>query len=251
MLSEFVNKLVSILPAITWDLGISIASSAGGYAIRFVQEKIKVYRKDRPIEKVWRFLQDPTHIFLTLANVGKVGASGGYGDLLAMSYVYTLAEHHFSSAKLAIHTDHSSLSGVCGENLIVIGGGKYNTVYRKLIEDLHVPLHFFDTDTESFKDIRNRERAIVFSPEYGQNGKIVHDIGLAVIAKNPKNENKKIIIVAGAHTYGTAAAMKFLIDNVKLKEITRLLNKNVEIIIRCEIERHDITTVECILTKEF
>jgi hypothetical protein len=230
-----------------WSAVLSaVVAGALGYAAKYARDRLTtVLVRDRILRRAWGFLQRPTHLFLPIANVSRVGAAGGYGDLLAMSRVVTLTNMYFPPGnQLTIHTNQTVFEQVQDQNLVILGAGKYNRVYREMIERLNPPLHFFDTATESFQEIRNRDRSIVYSPAYDENGSVVYDIGLIVLARNPLNHNCKVLIAAGSHTYGSAAAIEFLADPKNLREIRANLTQNFLLVVGAAISAHAASRIE-------
>jgi hypothetical protein len=234
----------------SFDFGSELLSAALGALVGYVSKygfdkARQMLVRDRLMIKAWHFLQEPTQILVPLVDATDVGAAGGFGDLLAMADVVTLAKTYFPSAmSLAVQAVQSdSEEYYLEDNLVVIGGGKYNGVYRDLIGKLAVPLHSFDTAMESLKEMRNKERSIAYSPEYDADGRVTHDVGLLVRARNPYESSKWVVLAAGCHTYGTAAAMQYLTNVETLQDISRHLNHNLEIIVRARIENHAISDI--------
>ena len=53
-----------------------------------------------------------------------------------------------------------------------------------------------------------------YTPEY-DNNKIIEDYGLVVRIRNPYNLGKTIVLLSGTHTYGTTAAAKFFVTELR------------------------------------
>jgi hypothetical protein len=217
-----------------------------GYGLKFVFDKAtQVFIRNRLLKRAWQFLKEPTTIIVPLFDTTDVGASGGFGDLLAMADFVTLAKTYFSSEmSITVQAAHTTEPCCLDRNLIVIGGGKHNAIYRDLIEKVAAPLHSFDTDTQSFQEIRNENCSILFSSEYDEHGQLTHDTGLFVRARNPYNSKKWVVIVAGSLTYGTAAAMQYATTAERVRDISKHLNQNTEVIVRARIDNQAITDVE-------
>jgi len=235
----------------TIDFGgqlISALIGAGvGYALKFGYDKsTQIFVKERSVRKVWSFLQEPTHIFIpVIDDVQKIGAVNGFGDLLALSIIVNIADRYFHAGKnLHIHTQYEDAKRIKEDNIIVLGGGNTNPLYREYIDIIPVPLHFFDTATESFEDIRNKERSVVYKPEYDDTGNLKRDIGLVVRTKNPANKSKVVILAAGSFTYGTAAAIQYLTTDYHVKEISRYLDSNFELIVGTAVEKYSFSNIE-------
>jgi hypothetical protein len=226
---------------------LATASVGGvvGYLIRYVLDRsVKRFVTDRQTRNAWHFLQEPTHVFMPLANTIEAGTVAVYEDFLAAALIVTLAERSFASARnVRIHTNEADFARVLGEHLIIIGGGHFNPVYRKAIERLEVPLHFFDTEADNFVEIRNKDRSSVYKPA-GDNNKLVYDVGFAVRARNPWNRERSIIIVAGSYGYGTVAAMRYITEPSTLGDLRKYLDRNCEIIVKAAISEGEIVSIE-------
>ena len=235
----------------TSEIGSAVLSAivAGmlGYAAKYTRDRLSATLvRDRLLRRAWGFIQQPTHLFLPLANVSGLGAAGGYGDLLGMARVLTLVNAYFPPGnQLTVHTDQDSFEQVKGDNIIALGAGRYNRVYRALVEQLNPPLHFFDTETESHREIRTRDRSIVYSPTYAEDGTLVYDIGLLISARSPFNQDRRVLISAGSHTYGSAAAVQFLTEKANLKDIkANLTGSNFLLVVGATISNHTVSRIE-------
>jgi hypothetical protein len=226
------------------DLISGIIGTGAGLAVKYSFNRTQeVFVKARLVKLAWSFLLEKTHVFVPISEVPN-GAAGGYGDLLALSRLLTLADTYFKNNQLRVHTDSREFNTSKMDNLVVIGGGKYNPVFRELVGELNIPLHFFDTATASFREIRNQGRSIVYSPEYSDSGVLTKDIGLAVHARNPNSDNRTIVIVAGSHTYGSVAAMEYLAHQHPLREIKRFLGHNVEVVVSGDVASNNISNIK-------
>lgn len=199
---------------------INLIAAGLGYFGRYAMERaFGRFVKDRRVREFWSFLGQPCHVFLPIIRENEVGAAGGFGDLLATSRLIGIANTYYPPAdKLVIHTRQSAYASCQDDNLVVIGGGKYNSIYRDLIDRIDPPLHFFDTATESFQEVRNRESTIIYSPEYAPDGSLVFDIGILVFSASPFVAGRKVLIAAGSHTYGSAIAVQYLSELEGLRD---------------------------------
>lgn len=223
----------------------ALFSGLVGYSVKWALDRgIQVFVKQRSLRRAWDFLSEPTHVFLPLANITSVGASGGYGDLLALSRVITMANAHFAPASnLFIHPDQSEFKSVRQENIVIIGGGKHNAVFREMIDAINPPLHFFDTDKESFVEIRNHDRSIIYAPVYDAAGLVATDLGMLIRARNPFNNRKYALIAAGSHTYGSVAAIDYFLHASYIREISKHLSQNIEVIVRASVNQHSVSHI--------
>lgn len=232
------------LPILTWISDIFkniVTEKVSGQIIKKTREK---FSKTLFLEKAWGFLAESTHVFLSLKTENENRIVGGYGDILALADITLLANNLFQMGNINVHTNPEAFRHVCRENIIILGGGKYNPIFLKIIDEMNVPLHFFDTPEQSFYEIRDKEKTRRLKPAYDQKGNVTEDVGLLVRAKNCFNEDKKIIIAAGCHTYGTSAAIRYFTNSANAKKIMKKeLNNDFELIVRCEVREHSIIDI--------
>jgi hypothetical protein len=225
-------------PLVTGPLSLA----AGWFAQRL---KVK-YIDRRTLRGVFSFSAEDTHVFLPLRSGKKnSGVASGYGDLLALSEFMIVTEALYNTrAQVYVHPSQSDFSSYSQENVVIIGGGKYNLAYLHFIEKLNPPLHFWDTETMSNDNIRNRQSTNIFCPKRDAAGNVVYDIGLVLRAPNPYNENKTILIAAGSHSYGSAAAMRYLCDPRNGSEIISRHRKRAHFVVGCDVSNHTLGQVK-------
>jgi len=214
-----------------------------GVALGLGHQRVSTHLRNRLLKKVLPFITEPVHVFLPIETTPGAGSGySGYGDLLALSLLMN-AIHKLSGSTTSVifHGSQAEFETVQSENIVVIGGGKYNAVFRQVIEKLVVPLHFFDTPTDNFAEIRNAEGTVRFSPSYASDKSVTEDLGLLVRARNPWAIDKWVVIAAGSHAYGSAAAMDFLLSSTGLGELRRHLDVNCEAIVRTSVRNHLIS----------
>ena len=234
-------------------LVIGVVGTLFGTLLTRVFDGYRARTRDRIREQLWGFLREEVHVFLPIGRIaeGAQDASAGYGDLLGVARIVSMAGEHFG-IEPRLHPAQVGLGPEREENLIVLGGGKYNPIYRELVAKLQPPLHFFDTATDSFESIRNEHHSIVYSPVYGKDGNLEEDVGFAVRAKNPFNPRKWVVIAAGGRSFGTAAAVKYLTDSDMLKKQAMDLDKNLEIVVGGTVVGASIVNVKQLyLSQEF
>lgn len=198
----------------------------------------------RSIRSVWSFLEKDTHVFVPLLRPLNQGAAIGYGDLLALSAINELRSQHFPGAgPLQLHTALSDYESVANGNVIVLGGGRHNSVYRSLVAELQVPLHFFDTETESFVEIRNENRSVVFSPTYDTSHAVSEDVGFVVLAGNARNQASTVLLAAGSHSFGTAAAIRYIVSLEGVRALRSARGSRRELVVRCAVRNGSITSI--------
>ncbi len=200
---------------------------------------------NRAARRTWGFLEEPTHVFVPLIRPDAQGPAAGFGDLLALSSMVEVANRHLSrSSGLKIHGRQEDFEAVKSEHLVVIGGGRHNVVYRHLIDKLQPPLHFFDTAEESFTDVRDADSSVVYSPKYDADGVVAVDKGILVRAPNPYAPAKRVIIAAGSHTYGSAAAIAYLASKEGMKLYAAHEAVACEVVVEATVDHRSLQAVQ-------
>jgi len=198
----------------------------------------------RALRTVWSFLSEDTHVFVSLLRPLKEGAAIGFGDLLSISTIAEIKNRHFSrGGGLHVHTVASEFEKVKAENLVILGGGRHNSIYRDLVESLRVPLHFFDTATQSFSEIRNTDRSIVYTPTYDDAHVVQKDTGILVRARNPLQSEKTVVIAAGSHSFGTGAAISYMASREGISDLRKHASSNCEAVVQCHVVNGTIVDV--------
>ena len=225
---------------------IHIVLVAGGtLSLEHIGKSAFASFKAKALRRVWSFLKEDTHLFVPLIRPLHEGAATGYGDLLAASMVIATRNKYFSeAATLITHTNVNDYDAVQAQNLVVLGGGRHNPIYRNLIEKLSAPLHFFDTPTQSFVDIRNADRSIAYTPTYDADSHVVRtDVGLLIHAKNPRAPDKTVVIAAGSHSFGTAAAIQYMSSTQGIADLQKFANDNCEVVVQCNVVNSSISNI--------
>lgn len=205
--------------------------------------KYKRWRSATLFRGAWAFLREPTTIIIPLVPASPVLGSAGVGDLLAMSIVVRLSETHFHDRKEAeIVKVVNGMFYDSPNHIVVIGGGAFNPVFRSLVDELRVPMHFFDTETESFEVIRTADWRVHYQPKRDANGNLLIDTGIAVRAR--RKNGRYVVIAAGSNTYGSEAAMKYLTTEDFLRALP--LGQNVEVVVEANVRDHTVYDVRAV-----
>lgn len=219
------------------------------YIIPFSYRRIRLSVTLPVIKRFWGFLQEPTHIFLSVTGQDNgFGTFGAYGDMLAAAKILVAANDYFgANQNITIHDKYDDYKSACKNNMIILGGGKYNLAYRDIIQQINPPLHYFDSDgTEAVADrkkIKNKQDSVVYAPEYDSENKLQSDLGLIIRAKNPHDKSKQVVIAAGSHTWGTLAAIDFLLDPGSVRIFKKHLDQNLELAIRAQVAGNVIKNI--------
>jgi hypothetical protein len=228
------------------ELLSAVLGTAVGYGIKYGYDEItRVWVKDRLMRKAWHFLQEgDTYILIPLFDADDIGTACAYGDMLAMSNVVTVANTYFEEAAPPVLRDAEDDFALLESNLVVIGGCRHNTVFRKLVDKLPVPIQCFCDPSEHASQMRHYDGSTVLSATFEDNGRLTHDIGILVRARNPYHPQKWVVLAAGLYTYGTAAAIEYLTSTASLQDVSRHLDQNFEVVLRARVHNHCISNIQ-------
>ena len=238
-------ELVGKIPEIVFGAVIStpIASGLTLAGLRFKHRVLDV----RSMRSVFGFIAEPTHVFLPLNSPFDGGAASGYGDLLALTELIAVSEKlHQRRSQISVHPGHPKFKPFAtlkSQHIISIGGYKHNGMYRELIDHLRPPFHFCHKDQRGSREIRNEDQTVIFQSRRDEKGALVYDIGLALRAPNPFNPDAVVLMVAGAHSYGSIAAMKYLCNPDTARDMPSQKGQRAMMVVACDVDQHHIGRV--------
>lgn len=90
-------------------------------------------------------------------------------------------------------------------NLVCVGGPVNNRITRLLLERVRIPVHFDGYTVVS--DVSGERYDAVVDP---LTSKIIRDIGVVVLDRNPFADNSYVTLFMGARTFGVAACSRVL-----------------------------------------
>jgi hypothetical protein len=91
------------------------------------------------------------------------------------------------------------------KNLLVIGGPKNNAVAKVLLEKLSSIVPFTVSDSA----------ISLYGTQYdavSASGQITRDYGYVIRAIHPLYPSRRVVLIGGTHTYGTASAARWLVE---------------------------------------
>ena len=160
----------------------------------------------------------------------------GYGDYNAASSIQSAIKKFNNNAKII---DERFAEPKLAENIILVGGPITNQLTREILK-------FFPYNFEGHSIVKT-DGTIRIEPS--KNSK--EDCGMLIMANNPKNKNKKIVIAAGCYGYGTLIVSEAISDPNYAKIIKKFLkNNNIKgdfmIILRGKIENNKVKDIKII-----
>lgn len=200
----------------------------------------------RSARGIFNFTSETTHVFLPLNSPTDGGAASGFGDLLALVELIAVIERlHQTRHQISVYSadDEKNMLRTSQHNVISIGGYKHNRVYRELIDRLEPPYQFWHQTRRAPREIRNKNGTAIFQAQRDDKGNLIRDVGLALRAPSPFDEKKTVIIVAGAHTYGSVAAMKFLCSPQKGRSLVSTKAKRTLVVVGCDVASHAVGAI--------
>lgn len=167
-----------------------------------------------PHRVVWR-LSDPAGLKICAAtsaitDTGKYKrTSTGVGQVRALATVSHSLKTGYKRANvrdIVLSTDfHPTMFS---SDLILLGGSKNNAVTEQVLDALY--------ENTGFRFCPDDKNTIEFGGKRltGQHdsGRVKHDVAAFMAHDNPFCEGRRVFIVSGSHTFGTAAAARLAVD---------------------------------------
>jgi alkanesulfonate monooxygenase SsuD/methylene tetrahydromethanopterin reductase-like flavin-dependent oxidoreductase (luciferase family) len=105
----------------------------------------------------------------------------------------------------------NSMPGTYHEaNIVSLGGSKNNPVTADILRSLRdkgVPAPHSDESTLSWPAISDK----IYEAET-IDGEVVRDYGMLLRARSPYHHDQTVVVLAGASTFGTAAAARYFVE---------------------------------------
>ena len=172
-----------------------------------------------PHRRVWR-LSDPAGLKICAAtsaitDTGRYKrASTGVGQVRALATVAHSLRTGYKRANvrdIVLSTDFHPTMYAC--DLILLGGSKNNAVTEQVLAALYENTGF-RFSTEDPNAIEFDGQTLVGQHDSGQ---VKHDIATFLAHDNPFCEGKRVFVISGSHTFGTAAAARLAVDCLSKK----------------------------------
>lgn len=197
------------LDALGGEFALAAAGVAGVSATTWLGTKAA---RVLPNRRLWR-LAEPDKVVICVASSGEADTGRyfrpmtGIGQLRALALVMP----SLSRAYPGLDVTRIQLSSVTAppdieHDLICLGGRKNNDVTRRCLEAIQLPFDLRD-DEISWSSSEGED---VFRPELAD-GAVGADFGAIVQTANPFCRGKRVIILAGVHTFGTIAAARHFV----------------------------------------
>lgn len=199
-----------------------LATTAVGFGRRYAFNKL-------PARRLWRYV-DASNLTLIIASSAQVNTgkytrpTTGIGQARAMSLIVPSLTRAYSDVdlqqvRLSAITPGKDLEA----DLLVLGGAKTNEITRKLIESIPnlpftAPNEVITWDNTAYEGTTVNEN-------------VIHDYGYIVRAPNPFDLDRRVVILAGSHTFGTVAAARWLL----LEGAKRNIPANVAVLVEADV----------------
>ena len=240
---------------VTLNVGASLLFVLLGVAARAAS----AVAQHRGTRRFWGHLFHTPGVFLILGTFPRFRGfepSGmiGVGDTRA---VYELTRS-LTRAGMKLEIAYSSRlqDGQLDKDVILLGGGDVNGIFRSIEESQLLGLRFEHQQTLSLYDVRQDKRYVAETVEVdlsqvaditldGINiierdgvrtaGRLVRDYGIIALLRNPYNPRRKLLIVAGLYGYGTWGGARLLSDESFLRRCMRLDSMEFECLFEVEV----------------
>jgi hypothetical protein len=165
----------------------------------------------RPARRAWRF-KSGRDLVIVIATSGMVDtgtyqrAMTGLGQVRALSILTPSLRSAYRDVDLQrVRLSEELGEGQLDSDLLVIGGPKNSSVTKMLLDKLRPQLPFSVENTSIIWDGITYDGQTV-------SGQVVHDYGYVVRTTHPLHPARRVVIIGGSHTYGTACAARWLIE---------------------------------------
>jgi hypothetical protein len=183
-----------------------VALAAGGTRLAQLLPSRRLWRLSRPHQVIICASQSTT------SETGKyVRPATGVGQLRALATIAPSLSRAYGSLETANIVLAQTLPGSYHEaDIISLGGSKTNPVTANVLQSLRrrgVPV----PDSEQSQLFWPALSPRVFEAET-IDGTVVKDYGLVVRARSPYHRRRTVVLLAGASTFGTAAAARHFVE---------------------------------------
>jgi hypothetical protein len=200
----------------------SLATAAVGAGRRYAFKKL-------PARRLWRYAE-ADNLTLIVASSAQINTgrynrpTTGIGQARAMSLIVPSLTRAYRNVdlqqvRLSANTPGKDLE----TDLLVLGGAKTNEITGKLLDS--IPNLPFTAPGEVIIWNNTAYEGMTV----GEN--VVHDYGYIVRATNPFDSERRVVILAGSHTFGTVAAARWLL----LEGAKRSIPANVAVLVEADV----------------
>lgn len=200
----------SAFAAVLQDLGINLLAGVLLAAAAVVFSRLGFILSRR---RLWR-LSDPERVAVCVSEsvvvqTGKYRRPAtGIGQLRALAVIAPSLQRAYRKLDLSdVRLSTDPLFEHLEVDLISLGGSKNNQVTRDILSCLQKQDGLPITSDGSTIGCGGQ----IFEAEIDDDG-VVMDYGFVVRARNPFNSHRRVVVIAGASTYGTAAAARYFVE---------------------------------------
>ncbi|MFG3097539.1 hypothetical protein [Streptomyces sp. NPDC048202] len=182
-----------------------------------------------PARRTWRYCS-PNTLTVVVASSAHVHTgkyarpTTGIGQVRAMSLLVPSLSRAYRDVDLQQVRLSSTMPGKEIENdLLVLGGTKNNQIAEQLLDRIpNLPF-------QSLGEVIDWGGQHYEGHTDGQT--VTKDYGYVVRARNPFSAGRRIVILAGSHTFGTVAAARWLLENGARRD----LPTNVAVLVEADV----------------
>jgi hypothetical protein len=185
---------------------IVVAATAIGARLLQILPSRRLWRLSRRSELVVCAAQS------TSSETGRyIRPATGIGQLRALATIAPSLSRAYGSLSEANIVLAKSMAGTYHEaDIVSLGGSKNNPVTADILRSLRekgVPAPHSDESRLSWPALT----ATIFEAET-IDGEVVKDYGMLLRARSPYNRGRTVVVLAGASTFGTAAAARYFVE---------------------------------------
>lgn len=201
------------LGALVSEVSINLLASAIFAFVLWVAGRLLVIGKHR---RIWR-LNDPDSLIVCVARSGEGAdynkAMTGVGQLRATALLMPSLQHAYPRLRItkSVLLSTDQIGHELEKDLVCLGGGKTNQVTAIVLEELWDQHGLPARTTDVGLEWRGEEAGEFLARR--RDREVVEDFGLIVNVKNPFDPRHRLIVLAGASTFGTISAARYLLES--------------------------------------
>ncbi|MGA4856632.1 hypothetical protein ACPCAB_08190 [Streptomyces koyangensis] len=210
-MGDFIEQAVSTVSGDAFAAFIGIITTAAVGGLRWQ------LHKRLPAKRMWRF-SDARSLTLAIATSGEIDTglyprpTTGLGQVRAVALLAPSLTRAYRELDLEQLRLSATVRGDEFENdLVVLGGPKNNHVAEHILA--HIPGIPLRVDQNLLFWEGEQYTGVV------RDKKVLRDYGYVVRAPNPFASERRVVVIAGAHTYGTIAAARWMVESGGAREI--------------------------------
>lgn len=216
-------------------------------AANFIWGRTSRLRTINSTRRFWHPLRPDSRVHVTASLVPTQATTKEYrrpatglGELQAYAYVHeSLFSAGLASSIVGVSMSDALPSEAYRRDIVTIGGSQLNQVTGLFLEHTNIAFQVLNDPPKRVVDL---ERGEEFRPKLEKHSILV-DYGIITHIKNPFEKHSRVLVLQGAHTFGTAACGRILtadyISHLN-KAVHSIKGDNWQAVVRCVVRGHEV-----------